>query len=129
MTENELSRHIVDAALEVHRVLGGPGLLEHIYDEALATELTQRGFKVQRQVPVPVHYKGVVLTMPLRLDLLVNDLVIVESKAVSKLIPAFIALTISYLYFSNKRLALLINFGQSPLRQGIRRVVNRLADS
>lgn len=129
VNENALSRHIIDAALEVHRSLGGPGLLEHIYEEALAAELVRRGFSVRRQVPVTVTYKGEILPTPLRLDLLVNDLVIVESKAVSKLIPAFVAQTASYMQFTRVRLALLINFGQKPLRQGIRRVVKNMPDA
>ncbi len=99
-------------------------MLEHIYDEALAVELVRRGLDVKRQVAVAVKYKGILLPTPLRLDLLVNDLVVVESKAVAKIIPAFISQTASYLRFGHKRLALVINFGQRPLRQGIKRVVN-----
>ena len=126
--ENELSRHINDAAVEVQRVLGGPGLLEHIYEEALADELRMRGFDVRQQVVVPVMYKGTPLRTRLRLDLLVNEKVVVEVKAVSKLIDAFGAQALSYIRCSDKRLALIINFGQRPLRQGIQRVVNGLPD-
>jgi GxxExxY protein len=81
MDENELSRHIVAAAIEVHRTLGGPGLLESVYEEALVYEMLQRGMKVERQKSVPIIYKDIQLSTPLRLDILVEDLVIVECKA------------------------------------------------
>jgi GxxExxY protein len=128
LDENALSRHIIDAAVEVQRVLGGPGLLEHIYEEALADELTRRGFDVRQQVVLPVMYKGKPLRTRLRLDLIVNDKVVVEVKAVSKLIEAFGAQALSYIRCSDKRLALIINFGQRPIRQGIQRVVNDLPE-
>ena len=81
MTENELSHSIIESAIEVHKVLGGPGLLESVYEEAMVWELKQKGFEVKRQLEVPVNYKGSKLASPLRLDLLVNDLVILEIKA------------------------------------------------
>ena len=84
MNENEISKLIVVAAVEVHRTLGGPGLLESVYEEALAYELTQSGCDVRRQVPSPIQYKGITLATPLKIDLLVNDLVIVECKSVSQ---------------------------------------------
>jgi len=83
MTENKISKVIVGAAIEVHRTLGGPGLLEGVYEEALAYELSLRGLRVKRQLEVPITYKGALLASPLRLDLLVNDLVIVDCKAVT----------------------------------------------
>lgn len=83
MTENEISKVIVDAAIEVHKSLGGPGLIESVYEESLAWELVDRGLYVKRQVEVPINYKGNLLATPLRLDLLVNDLVIVEVKSVA----------------------------------------------
>lgn len=83
MTENESSKVIVDAAIEVHKSLGGPGLIESVYEESLAWELVDRGLYVKRQVEVPINYKGNLLATPLRLDLLVNDLVIVEVKSVA----------------------------------------------
>lgn len=82
MKENEISRVIVEAAIEVHRELGGPGLLEGVYEEALVEELQIHGMKIERQQPVPINYKGKMLATPLRLDLRVNDLVLVECKAV-----------------------------------------------
>ena len=124
MQQNELTGVIVDAAVEVHRVLRRPGLLESVYEEALAAELLLRGCSVQRQVSVPVIYKGIELVSPLRIDLLVNDTVIVECKAVSRFNELFTAQAITYLRLTNRRVALIIDFGQRPLRQSIRRVVD-----
>lgn len=84
MHENEISKLVLNASIEVHRTLGGPGLLESVYEEALAWELRQVGLSVKRQVLVPIIYKGMELATPLKLDLLVDDLVIVECKATSK---------------------------------------------
>jgi GxxExxY protein len=84
MNENELSRMIVQAAIDVHRTLGGPGLLESVYEEALCWELQQRDLDVQRQLELPISYKGHSLASPLRIDIMVNRLVIVECKAVSQ---------------------------------------------
>ena len=84
MNENEISRHIVEAAIEVHRTLGGPGLLEGVYEEALVWELESRGLEVRRQVGLPIPYKGHILSSPLRIDLIVNGLVIIECKAVAQ---------------------------------------------
>lgn len=95
--ENEISKIIVDCALEVHRTLGGPGLLESIYEEALAWELQQREMRVERQILVPVAYKGQRLATPLRLDLLVEKLVIVEVKAATEYNPIFEAQALTYL--------------------------------
>jgi GxxExxY protein len=128
MQVNELTGIIVEAAVEVHRVLRGPGLLESVYEEALAAELGLRGCRVQRQASVPVVDKGVELMSPLRIDLLVNDTVIVECKAVNRFNDSFISQTVTYLRLTNRRVALIINFGQRPLRQGIRRVVDGLPD-
>ena len=83
MNENEPSKQIVTAAIEVHRTLGGPGLLESVYEEALSWELTQAGCVVERQVQSPIKYKQVTLATPLRIDLLVNSIVIIECKAVT----------------------------------------------
>ena len=128
MHVNELTGVIVEAAVEVHRVLRGPGLLESVYEEALARELLLRGCTVQRQAPVPVIYKGVELMSPLRIDLLVNDMVIVECKAVNRYNDSFTSQVITYLRLTNRRVALIINFGQRPLRPNIRRVVDGLPD-
>ena len=126
MTENELSSSIIGAAIEVHKQLGGPGLLEDVYEEALCFELVAHGVKVVRQVQVPVLYKGQLLKKPLFLDLLVEDKVIVEVKAVEKIIPVFNAQLLTYLRLAGKRLGLLINFGEIRVSEGIHRVVNNL---
>lgn len=126
MDENSLSSIIVDAAIEVHRTLGGPGLLEGIYEEALCYELTHRGVKYERQKNLPVIYKGVTLAMPLRLDLLVENLVIVECKASSQDNEIWQAQTLTYLRLSKLKLGLVINFGNRLLKHNIHRVVNGL---
>ena len=126
MGENETSRSIVSAAIEVHRTLGGPGLLESVYEEALVWELRQVGCRVERQVQTPILYKSVMLSTPLRIDLLVNSLVIVECKAVSIYLELFEIQTLTYLRLLNLRLGLVINFGDRLVKDGIHRVVNGL---
>ena len=121
-----LSKHIVECAIEVHRTLGGPGLLESVYEEALAWELGQRGIKVDRQLIVPVTYKGHLLTTPLRIDLLVEKIVIVEAKATTTYNAIFESQALTYLRILNLKLALVINFGEKLVRNGIHRVVNGL---
>lgn len=124
MTENEISRIIVNAAVEVHRVLGGPGLIESVYEQALAWELTAAGLSIQRQVEVPIAYKGVVLSAPLRLDMLANDLVIIECKSMTKLNAVFAAQALTYLRLRKLRHAIVINFGERLVKNGIHRVIN-----
>jgi len=126
MTENEISQHIVECAIEVHRTLGGPGLLESVYEEALAWELSQRGLHVQRQLEVPLTYKGQQLTSPLRLDMLVERKVIIENKATTSYNGIFEAQALTYLRLLDLRLAIVINFGERYVKHGIHRVVNRL---
>ncbi len=126
MTENEISKVIVEAAIEVHRELGGPGLLEGVYEEALVEELIARGMKVGRQLQVPITYKGKQLGMPLRLDLKVNDLVLVDNKAVVEWNPIFEAQMLTYLRLTKLKLGLVINFGERYVKNGIHRVVNGL---
>ena len=126
MTENELSRVVIGAAIEVHRELGGPGLLEAIYEEALCAELDLRGIPVKRQIEVPVNYKGRRLERTYRLDVLVADLVIVEVKAVESIHPIHQAQLLTELRITGQRLGLLINFGQQTIKEGIKRVVNGL---
>jgi hypothetical protein len=121
--ENIISGRIVDAAVEVHRTLGGPGLLESIYEEALAWELTERGLRVERQKIVPISYKQVLLATPLRLDMLVDGSVIVECKAVTEYNPIFEAQALTYLRLMDLRLALVINFGERLVKNGIHRVI------
>ena len=126
MTENELSKIIFDSAVEVHRVLGGPGLLESVYRDALAIEVQSRGPTVEREKSLPVMYKGHTLSAPLRLDLLIGGMVIVECKAVATYNPIFESQVLTYLRMTNLRLGMIINFGQRLVRHGIRRVVNGL---
>ncbi len=126
MTENEISKVIVDAAIEVHRELGGPGLIESVYEEAMVEELTRRGMKVERQLQVPIIYKGKRLATPLRLDLKVNGLVLVDNKAVTEWNPIFAAQMLTYLRLTKLKLGLVINFGEQFVRNGIHRVVNGL---
>jgi GxxExxY protein len=126
VTENEISKVIVDAAIEVHRELGGPGLLEGVYEEALAEELTRRGLTVERQLQVPIVFKGKQLGTPLRLDLKVNRLVLVDTKAVAEWNPVFEAQMLTYLRLTKLKLGLVINFGEQYVKNGIHRVVNGL---
>lgn len=126
MTENQISHAIIGAAIEVHRELGGPGLLEDIYEESLCHELKTRDLDILRQVRVPVLYKGLEVKRPLILDLLVNDKVIVEIKSVDKPNPIFQTQLLTYLRLTKKKLGLVINFGEKHVSEGIQRVVNGL---
>ncbi len=124
--ENELSYKIIGAAIEVQRTLGGPGLLESIYEEALCHELTLRGLKYQRQLPVKVVYKGVTVSEHLYIDILVEDKVILEIKATEKYHPIYETQVLTYLRLTGKKLGLVINFGNPCVGDGISRVVNGL---
>ena len=124
--ENSTSKVIVDAAVEVHRYLGGPGVLESVYEECLARELQIRGLSVRRQVAVPITYKGEPISRPLILDLLVSECVVVEVKATTEYNSIFEAQTLTYLRLGGYRLGLVINFGEKLVKNGIHRVVNGL---
>jgi GxxExxY protein len=126
LDENSISRHIVQSAIEVHRTLGGPGLLESIYEEVLVWELKHLGLTVHRQFRVPISYKGRILAGSLRIDLVVNKKVIVECKALPRYCDIFEAQVLTYLRLSGCRLGLVINFGERMVKDGIHRVVNRL---
>jgi len=126
VNEDAVSRVVVDGAIEVHRVLGGPGLLESIYEEALSEELLGRGLSVERQRPVPVVYKGKRLAADLRLDLLVERCVVVECKATTAYNSIYEAQALTYLRLLGWKLALVINFGERLVKDGIHRVVNGL---
>ena len=126
MNENEISREIVRCALEVHRTLGGPGLLESVYEEALAWELRQAGQPVARQIELPIVYKGNKLAAPLRIDLLVDRKVIVECKATEHYNSISQVQTLTYLRLSGLKLGMVINFGERMVKNGIHRVVNGL---
>lgn len=118
---NRTTGAIVDAALKVHTLLG-PGLLEHVYSTCLARELSNRGYEVQQQLPVPVVYEGALLDLTFRLDMLVARDVIVEVKAVHKLLPVHEAQLRSYLRLAGVQVGLLLNFHQESMRDGIRRI-------
>ncbi len=125
MALNKISGAIVDAAMKVHSVLG-PGLLETAYEACLKHELHKRGMKVQSQVGLPVEYDGVRIELGYRIDLLVEDEIIVELKTVQKIAAIHEAQLLSYLKLSDKRLGLLINFHVPHLKNGIKRMVNKI---
>lgn len=121
---NRITESIIGAAIQIHRALG-PGLLESAYESCMTFELAEQyGRKVERQKPLPVVYRGVSLDCGYRLDLFVDDLVIVELKAVDKLLAIHEAQMLSYLKLSGCKVGLLINFNVKILRNGIKRVVN-----
>jgi len=127
MHENEISEKVIGCAIEVHRILG-PGLLESVYEDALCHELKLQGLKFIRQKPVPIPYKKVKLGSDLRLDLIVEDKVIVDLKAKEKLSTYDKPQLLTYLRLSEKHLGLIINFHVKLLREGIYRVVNNLKE-
>ena len=120
---NELSHKVIGAGIEVHRLLC-PGLLEAVYVECLASELSEQGIEVRREVIVPIRYKGKALASPLRLDLLVENCLIVEAKSVDTLLPVHSAQLLTYLRMTEQKLGLLLNFNVEVMRQGIKRIVN-----
>lgn len=125
MHENDISERLIGAAIEVHKYFG-PGLVEQVYEEALCHEFTLRGIRFERQKPVPIFYKGVKLGVPLRLDLIVEEKVIVDMKAKEEVTLFDRTKLLSYLRLSNLRLGLIINFHALLLKDGISRVVNGL---
>ncbi|NCO38367.1 MAG: GxxExxY protein [Armatimonadetes bacterium CG_4_10_14_3_um_filter_66_18] len=129
MHENDISGIIVNAAVEVHRALGGPGLLEGVYEEALRYELELRKLGIKSQTAVPLSYKGRALKTPLRLDILVEGKGVVEVKAVKDHHPIFESQVLTYLRLLDLRLGLVINFGVRRVAiDGIARVVNGLEE-
>lgn len=124
MNEPDVSHAIIGAAIEVHRLLGGPGLIESVYESALCHELTLRGLQNQRQMPVPVLYKGFPVRGPLFLDILVENKIVVEVKAIGKENPYYQAQVATYLRLTGLKLGLLIDFGKTLLKDGISRITN-----
>ena len=118
---NTITENIIGAAINVHRELG-PGLLESAYEACLVYELTSRNLKIARQKPLPITYRDVQLDCGYRIDLLVEEVIIVELKAVERILPIHIAQTLSYLKLSGCAIGLLINFNVKILKQGIRRL-------
>ena len=125
---NELTERVIGACIEIHRALG-PGLLESAYEECLCYELSQAGIKFERQKALPVHYKDVKLDCGYRLDLVVEEKIIIELKAVESLLPIHEAQLLTYLKLSGITLGLLINFNVAMLKHGIKRIVNNFQDS
>ena len=123
--ENRIAHEIVDAAVKVHRRLGA-GMLESAYHVVLQHELQRRRLRVRSEVPIDIFYEELTILGAFRADLIVEDLVLVELKSVPQLIPAHKAQALTYLRFTGLKLALVLNFGAAVMRDGIRRVVNRL---
>lgn len=119
----DISYEIIGCAYEVHRTLG-PGLLESVYQKALVQELKLRGFKVKSEVDIEINYKGVNVGSDLRLDIIVNDTIIIELKSVETILPIHKKQVLTYLRLTNLQLGLLINFNTNLLKDGITRIVN-----
>jgi GxxExxY protein len=127
MTENEIAAQIVDAAYKIHVKLG-PGLLESVYLAVLAYELKKRGLTVDTERELPVLYEDVRIETGFRIDMIVEEKVIVELKSVEKLAPVHGKQLLTYLRLADKRLGLLINFGEARIKEGIQRIANQLAE-
>ena len=125
MTENEISKIVVDCALKVHRQLG-PGLLESAYQECLFYELSKEGLMVEKEKPMPLVYDNVKLNVGYRVDLMINNKLIIEIKSVECLNDVHLAQILTYMKLSGCKLGLLINFNVALIKNGIRRVVNNL---
>ena len=123
MSENDISKKIIGAAIEVHKSLG-PGLLESAYETCLAYELEQEGLHVQQQLPLPVVYKDVKLNAGYRIDILVENKVIIEIKSVDNLADIHTAQLLTYLKLKDLRLGLLVNFNVVLLKNGLKRILN-----
>lgn len=125
MDENEVAKAIVDTAYKVHTTLG-PGLLESVYEVTLAYEISCRGLKVERQIPIPIQYGPIIIEEGYRADMLINDLVLIEIKSVESLQPVHSKQLLTYLRLTNKKLGLLINFNEYLIKNGIKRIANGL---
>jgi GxxExxY protein len=125
MNENELSNKIIGLAIEIHKSLG-PGLLESAYKECLFYRLKKEGFSVEKEKPMPLFYKDIKLDFGYRIDILVEDKVVIETKSVDSLNEVHFAQTLTYMKLGNYKLGLLINFNVSLLKNGIKRLVNKI---
>src|SRR6478672_12679950 len=123
MHENELATNVIGLAIEIHRTLG-PGLLENAYEECLYYKLVTSGFRVEKQKAMPLVYEGVHLEAGYRIDLVVENRLVVEVKSVDAIHPIFLAQTLTYLRLGGYKLGLLINFNVELLRDGIKRVIH-----
>ena len=127
MEENEIGKHIVDSAIQIHRETG-PGLLESVYEVILAHQLRQRGLDVKRQVAIPIEYRGLKFEEGFRADLIIESKVIVELKCIAKLNNAHRKQLLTYLRLTGMRLGYLLNFSESLMKNGIHRTVNGLKE-
>lgn len=127
MHENQIGTIVVDSAIRVHRSLG-PGLLERVYQTILAWELERRGLSVQKEVVVPIIYGGITFDQGFRADLIVGDKVVIELKAVEKVIPVHKKQVQTYLRLTGKKLGYLLNFNEALMKDGITRCVNGLEE-
>ncbi len=125
MNENDISYEIIGSAIELHKSIGA-GLLESVYETTLAFDLREKGMEVQQQVPMPLVYKEVKQDIGYRIDLIVDNKVLVEIKSVETLAPVHFSQTLTYLKLSGLNLGLLINFNSITLKEGIHRLVNNL---
>jgi GxxExxY protein len=125
MNENEISYKIIGTAIELHKSIGA-GLLESVYETTLAFDLREKGMEVQQQVPMPLVYKEVKQDIGYRIDLIVDNKVLVEIKSVETLAPVHFSQTLTYLKLSGLKLGLLINFNSKTLKEGIHRIANNL---
>ena len=122
---NKITGKVIDSAMKVHSILG-PGLLEGVYEACLQHDLTCRGLRVETQALLPVKYDGILLDAGYRLDLLVEDMVIIELKSVERLAPIHTAQLLTYMKLSSKKVGLLLNFNVVQMKDGIKRMVNNL---
>ena len=127
MHENEIGKHIIRLAVEIHQEIG-PGLLEKVYEAILVKQLHNQGFKVERQVAIPINYQGVKFDEAFRADIIVENKVIVELKCVEKLNNSHKKQLLTYLRLTNMQLGYLLNFSMSLMKNGINRTVNNLAE-
>ena len=127
MTENEIGKIVVDAAIRVHKTLG-PGLLETVYEIVFAHELSKRGLHVDRQVPIPIEYEGIRFDEGFRADMIVADRVILELKSVENVTAAHKKQIQTYLRLTGHKLGYLLNFGEALMKHGITRAVNNLEE-
>lgn len=127
MTENEIAKNVVDLAVRIHKTLG-PGLFESVYEAVMVYELRKQGLQVVNQSPIPVLWQEIRLEVGFRADIIVNNLVLIELKSVTALADIHRKQTLTYLRLTNIKLGLLLNFGDTTMRNNIERVVNGLKD-
>lgn len=127
LQENDITGQVIDAAIAVHRALG-PGLLESVYEVVLAHEIRKRGLRCERQRPVPICYEGIRFEEGFCIDLLIEEKVIVELKSIEQIAPVHKKQVLTYLRLADKRVGLLINFGEEYVKDGISRIVNKLPE-